>query len=139
MDDFDPAPGPLDDGRGLSHHCVLHSPLLDDLVAGTTPALCCTRCGRSERMVRHGRLTRLLRDVPRDGRPTWLRLDVTRWRCGACGSTQTPVQDGLQTRRRLTQGLMDWLVQQAGQRPLSQLAREAGVDEKTVRRLARPS
>ena len=97
------------------------------------PAPACERCGAGSRMSRHGCLTRQLRDVPQDGRPTWLSVQVLRWRCGTCGQTVTPAMAGAASRRRLTQRLIDWLVQESSQRPASQLAREAGIDEKTVR------
>ena len=93
----------------------------------------CERCGPAARMSRHGMLTRQLRDLPHDGRPTWLSVQVTRWRCAGCGQTATPAMTGVQSRRRMTQRLIDWLVQESASRPASQLAREAGIDEKTVR------
>lgn len=93
----------------------------------------CERCGPSARMSRHGVLTRQLRDLPHDGRPTWLSVQVTRWRCAGCGQTATPAMAGVQSRRRMTQRLIDWLVRESASRPASQLAREAGIDEKTVR------
>jgi transposase len=93
----------------------------------------CERCGPGARMSRHGCLTRQLRDIPQEGRPTWLSVQVLRWRCSTCGQTATPAMLGVGSRRRLTQRLIDWLVRESSQRPASQLAREAGVDEKTVR------
>ncbi|AKJ31686.1 helix-turn-helix domain-containing protein [Caldimonas brevitalea] len=95
----------------------------------------CRRCGKAEHMRRHGRVSRVLRDLPENGRPAWRRVDVTRWRCGACGVTYTPTPQGTSARRRLTERLAQWLIEQAAWRPVSQLAQEAGVDEKTVRRL----
>ena len=93
----------------------------------------CERCGTTARMSRHGVLTRQLRDLPHDGRPTWLSVQLTRWRCAACGQTATPSMAGVQSRRRMTQRLIDWLVRESALRPAAQLAREAGIDEKTVR------
>ncbi|MCW7539535.1 transposase family protein [Aquabacterium sp. A7-Y] len=133
---YEPHERPQPAGTGLGEAAEALSRLLG---RSRPNAPCCSRCGSSARMMRHGQVTRMLRDVPRDGRPTWLRLDLTRWRCGGCGGTCTPAVEGLATRRRLTPGLMDWLARQAGQRPVAQLAREAGVDEKTVRRLGRLS
>lgn len=93
----------------------------------------CGRCGPAAPMSRHGMLSRQLRDLPQDGRPTWLNVQVVRWRCAGCGRTATPAMAGVQARRRMTQRLIDWLVRESATRPAAQLAREAGVDEKTVR------
>ena len=93
----------------------------------------CGRCGPAARMARHGLLTRQLRDLPQDGRPIWLSVQVLRWRCAGCGRTATPAVAGVQARRRMTQRLIDWLVRESAARPAAQLAREAGIDEKTVR------
>lgn len=93
----------------------------------------CGHCGPGTRMVRHGLFTRQVRDLPQDGRPTWLAVRVTRWRCARCGHTAMPALTGIPGRRRMTQRLMAWLVDAAATRCAAQLARETGLDEKTVR------
>jgi transposase-like protein len=76
-------------------------------------------------------------DLPRDGRRVVLHVSRRRYRCLACRRTFLQPLPDVFPGRRLTRRLVDAVLEQAGTRSCAAIAREVGVDEKTVRDLLR--
>jgi len=97
------------------------------------PPRACPTCGSSV-MHRHGRLTMTLADLPVDGCPVELTVVRQRWRCTECGRTVVADIPFKAKDFRMTERLRQYLIRQSAARTFSDVAREAGVDETTVRR-----
>jgi hypothetical protein len=97
----------------------------------------CPHCGRRAPadtwFYRHGSLETAVRDAPRHGRAVAVTVRRSRFRCAACGRTFVPPLPDTPRRRSITDGLKRYVEQAAVDRPLAAIAREAGVDEKTIR------
>ncbi len=99
----------------------------------------CPACGAdglaSGSVYRHGTTSRLLVDVPREGKPVALRLERQRYRCRCCGRTFLQPVVGVPDQGMLTQALQDFIIAQASSMSATAIARAVGVHEKTIRNL----
>jgi hypothetical protein len=99
----------------------------------------CLRCGADARRAgtvhRHGTLTLVVRDVPRNGLPVTVRVARKRYRCLACNGTFLQPLPGICRHVRMTKALAAYVRRQLKRRTCSEVARLAGVDEKTIRNL----
>lgn len=84
---------------------------------------------------RHGTRPQAVRDAPRDGHPVIVVVDRRRYRCRGCGRTFLQPLPGLRGRSPVSAELAACLARGAQLRPRIQVAREAGLDVKTVRRV----
>lgn len=93
----------------------------------------CPHCGRSNETVRHAEKTLYVRDLPSHGRPVAIHLDVPRLKCRPCGKTFTAAVPEIDTSRQMTERLAKWIGRQGLEYTYTEVAKQVGVHEKTVR------
>ena len=92
----------------------------------------CPHCG-SDRLYRHGIQEQLINDCPMHGRRVLIALRRQRWRCRGCGKSFMDVIADLDERRAMTRRLVDWIEARCLRQSFASLARDVGVDDKTIR------
>jgi DNA (cytosine-5)-methyltransferase 1 len=95
----------------------------------------CPACAASA-LVANGARRVSIRDVPA-GRPVRLAFDRQRFLCRRCGTTCYDDADEFDGRRRMTARLISFIAEAVRERSCAAVARAVGVDEKTVRLVAR--
>jgi transposase len=93
----------------------------------------CPLCGPAGKVVIHENKTLFVRDLPSHGHSVAIHLDVPRFKCHACVKTFTAVVPEIDTDRQMTERLRKWIGRQALDYPFTEIAKQVGVDEKTVR------
>ena len=96
----------------------------------------CAEC-QSDRMNGHGRNRRVIRDIPTHGKRVAIYIENQRWRCQACGKTCMEVIPAADEKRDMTQRLVKWVGSQSMKRTFASVAKETGLDEKTIRNIFR--
>lgn len=96
----------------------------------------CAHC-RSADIVRHGTKTQVFNDCSIHGHRAAIHLSRQRYRCKACGKTFSDSQPDLDDTRLLSRRAVNYIREQSLSRTFASLAREIGVDEKTVRNIFR--
>lgn len=95
---------------------------------------CCQACGAAEgRVVRFGKDDQAYRDVPIHGKRSTIWMIRRRYKCHDCGSTFRPELKDMDDRRMMTKRLLKHIEVKACLGSNSDVARDVGVDEKTVR------
>ena len=89
-------------------------------------------CG-SDSLYRHGKLTKLFRDLPIHGKQVSIKAVRQRFICRQCGETLIQPVPGIHEGRKLTDRLVAHISKQAESRTFTDVATEVGLDEKTVR------
>lgn len=105
---------------------------LEVTVIGTRTRATCPRCGQVSVKV-HDVRSRRKRDVALGACPVVLVLRKRRFRCRRCARTFTEPDTACGWRRRTTVRLRERLGEQAGTRPVAQVAAEHGVGPRLVR------
>lgn len=95
----------------------------------------CQSCGSIGDLVRFGKRDVGYKDLPIHGKRVTLWVVRRRYKCKACGATFRPDLPGMDERRRMTLRLADYVWRQSLVRTNSDVARETGMDEKTVREI----
>ena len=98
---------------------------------GGRPAAC-PHCGE-RKVIGHGNLQQVIMDLPFHGKFTGIHLARKRWRCLGCGGTFLHPLDWIDDDHRATKRFVDRIATLSLNRSFSDLAREYGVHEKTVR------
>ncbi len=98
--------------------------------------LSCDYC-RSDRLNGHGRNEQVIRDLPINGKRVGIYVNNRRWRCQSCGKTVMGQLPATNAKREMTERLVRWIGQQSLRRTYASIAKEVGVDEKTVRNIFR--
>lgn len=93
----------------------------------------CTGCGSARKAFVHQQKTLFVRDSPSHGRAVAIHLDVPRLKCHDCVRTFTAVVPEVDGDRQMTERLVKWIGRQALEYPFTEIAKQVGVDEKTVR------
>lgn len=100
-----------------------------------TPGYCGKCRSKFGKIYKHGSRQQLIHDLPRLGKRVDILLTRTRYRCQECGQTflqqLTEVDEG----KQMTSRLIRHIEQDSLKRTFTSVAREVGVDEKTVRNL----
>jgi transposase len=95
---------------------------------------CCQACGAAEgRIVKFGKDDQAYRDVPIHGKRSTIWMIRRRYKCHDCGSTFRPELKDMDDRRMMTKRLLKHIEVKARLGSNSDVARDVGVDEKTVR------
>lgn len=102
----------------------------------SNPPKTCTGCG-STRMAGHGRNEQVIRDLPSHGKRVAIDIDNRRWRCQNCGKTAMEILPAVNSKREMTERLVQWIGKCSLKRTFASLAEEAGLDEKTIRNIFR--
>ena len=95
----------------------------------------CTKCGGMS-LYRHGTKTTTYADSPIRGFSAKLEATVRRYRCRDCGDTFLQPLGGVLDERRMTERCAEFIAKAALRHTFAHVAREVGVDEKTVRAVA---
>lgn len=106
----------------------------DVVVKSDRPAVC-PHCGAPGHMQGHGMVLNVLADLPIKGKPLELHVRRQRWRCTACGATTTETLADKAKCFRMTTHLRQYVLRHSARRPFSDVARETGLDETTIRRI----
>lgn len=96
---------------------------------------CCPRCGTVDKLYRHGPDWRAFRDVPSFPHHVIFRLKVQRWKCRECSVTFSQDLPDMDGHRQMTKRCVAYIQHHGVARTFSDIAREVGVDEKTVRQI----
>jgi transposase len=108
-------------------------------VACATATEACGKCGVVGRLYRHGLETATFRDIPSFGKQVEIRVIVQRYRCRECGGTTNQPLPGMNRKRHMTDRCIEWVVERGIINTFSSVAREVGVDEKTIRNICIPA
>jgi len=93
----------------------------------------CPHCGRSNETVVHAQKALFIRDLPSHGKSVAIHLNVPRLKCKPCNQTFTATVPEVDTTRQMTERLVHWVGRQALEYTYAEVAKQVGVDEKTVR------
>jgi transposase len=85
---------------------------------------------------KHGKKQVTFRDAPIRGKPVLIQCDRQRYRCQECKETFFQPLPEIDDHRDMTKRLIEYVGEQALKKPFTQIADEAGLDEKTVRQIA---
>ena len=101
-----------------------------------TSGVSCHKCN-GDRVHRHDKNIKRIRDTPFAGMPTVIDIERDRFKCQHCGQTfNTPLQSGFDSRHHATRRLVRYIEEQSLNRTFAELSREVGLDEATVSRIA---
>lgn len=95
----------------------------------------CPKCGVVGKLYRHGTKLVKYRDIPTMGKPLTIHATVPRYRCRECGETFMQPLPDMDTQRRMTRRLIDYILTQGIEQTYSAVARHIDVDEKTIRNI----
>ncbi|WP_339678270.1 ISL3 family transposase [uncultured Zhongshania sp.] len=95
----------------------------------------CHVCGVLDQLVRYGSKDQRYRDLPIHGKPVSLWVVRRRYQCRECGSTFRPELHMMKENRMMTERLYQFVSIRALYRTHSDVARDTGLDEKTVRQI----
>lgn len=95
----------------------------------------CPNCGVLGRLYRHGVKTVTYKDIPAYGHQSVIEVKVVRFKCRDCGKTAMQDLPDMDTRRRMTTRLLAYISDQGVRKTFSAVARDVGLDEKTVRNI----
>lgn len=93
----------------------------------------CPKCGSTQQPYRHGPRAIEYVDAPVHGQRTIVAVDVQRFRCRDCSATFMQPLPDMDPQRRMTRRCAEHIREQGLIRPYAHLAREIGLDEKTIR------
>jgi transposase len=93
----------------------------------------CPKCGSVGRLYRHGTKTVEYRDAPAFGKQFVIRCKVQRFRCRDCNETSMQTLPDMDNRRQMTQRCVQYVEQQGIPKTFTEIARDIGVTEKTIR------
>ena len=102
----------------------------------SNPPTTCLICG-SQSLAGHGRNEQMIRDLPSHGKRVAIYVDTRRWRCQDCGKTVMEILPAVNSKRKMTERLVQWIGKFSLKRTFASLAEEAGLDEKTIRNIFR--
>lgn len=94
---------------------------------------CCEACGVIDNWVKSGKEDQSYRDVPIHHKRVTIWLIRRRYKCNACGGTFRPHLAEMDDRRMMTKRLSSYVEKAASMGSNSDVAREVGIEEKTVR------
>lgn len=93
----------------------------------------CEACGTVGELVRFGKKDQAYRDVPIHGKRVTLWVQRRRYRCNSCMGTFRPTMADMDDVRYMTRRLVAYIEKAVLYRTNNEIARECGVEEKTVR------
>ena len=108
-------------------------PVDNSLSPANHNSLACPHCS-DHRVVSYGaKKGQIITDLPRDGNPTRIVIDRSRYRCKSCRRTFLEPLEGVEEGRGITKRLTAYIEDQALVRSFVAVAKETGVSEATVR------
>lgn len=97
----------------------------------------CPKCGVIGGLYRHGPKRVRYRDSPIRGQAVTLQAKAQRYRCRECSETSIQPLDGIDSTRQMTVRCREHIEEQCLRKTFADLACDVGVDEKTVRNIAK--
>lgn len=98
----------------------------------------CLKCGVSaDRLYKHGVELKKVADLPHVGHHVFIQLDVQRYRCRECGGTFDHPLPEIDENRKMTKRCVAYVREHGKRRTFADIAREIGVDEKTIRNVCK--
>ena len=95
---------------------------------------CCPSCSSND-SIKFGRTNIFYRDLPVEGNCVQILLKKKRLRCRQCGRTYFETLEMMSERHMMTKRLVEFIRMQSLVRSKNGIAKEVGVDEKTVRNI----
>ena len=123
--------------KTLRVHDVDEQEILVDVEGGVRPTRCPDVNCSGEHLVGNGSNTVVIRDIPRDGKWVWIRLRRRRVKCTICGRTASFHVNAFHPDRQMTIRLVLSIQQACLQETCASLSRRIGVDEGTIRDIAK--
>jgi len=87
-------------------------------------------------LYKHGKKTMDFADAPVRGQPVTIRVEVQRYHCQNCKSSPLQLLPDIDPSRRMTRRCNAYIRQQVLRKTFAEVARETGVNEKTIRGIA---
>ena len=84
-------------------------------------------------LFRHGNQMQRFMDTPMHGKRALVEIERQRYRCRACGKTVFEPLPDMDDKRQMTSRLLAYIEKNSLRKTFSDLAREVGVDDKTIR------
>lgn len=106
------------------HYCVT--------AAGSLEPPVCLSCGHTS-FYGHGSQRQAYMDTPMHGKRVLIEIDRRRFRCKSCGKTVFEPLPDMDGKRQATSRLIQYVEKRCMKDTFSALAREIGIDDKTVR------
>jgi transposase len=98
----------------------------------------CIKCGVSaERLYKHGANPKKYADLPHAGHHVYICIWVQRYRCRECGGTFDHPLPEMDDNRKMTNRCVAYVREHGKRRTFADIAREIGVDEKTIRNVCK--
>lgn len=105
------------------------------LVAEPPEQKVCPSCLQDQDVYKHGVRETLFLDIPRINYQVGLLVKRQRLRCLKCQKAFLPSFDELDTKRKMTRRLIEWIEERAKRYTYAEVARECGVSAKQVREI----
>ena len=100
--------------------------------SGTLEPSSCDSCGQND-FYKHGSQHQEYMDTPMHGKRVLIEIGRRRFRCKACGKTMFEPLPDMDGKRQATSRLIQYIEKRCVKETFSSLAREIGIDDKTVR------
>jgi transposase len=126
---------PFWEGFSATKLDVQHSAIWITLRRDPAAAMVCSGCGAHCYQV-HETATRVIREMPMQGKPVWLQVPLRRLRCGTCG-TRTERVCWLDRHARVTRTLADFVGVWCEKLPVAHVCKLSGLHWGTVRQIER--
>lgn len=98
----------------------------------------CLKCGVSaDRLYKHGASPKKYADLPAHGHHVYICVWVQRYRCRECGGTFDHPLPEMDDNRKMTKRCLAYVCEHGKRRTFADIAREIGVDEKTIRNVCK--
>lgn len=104
------------------------------LADGQAEPTCCPHCQHAV-MQGHGRQRQKFIDTPMHGKRVVIEIDRRRYRCKRCGKTMFSGLLNVDSKRQATSRLIGYIEQHCLRRTFAEIARDVGVDERTIRHI----
>ncbi|MCB5161582.1 ISL3 family transposase [Marinomonas algarum] len=92
----------------------------------------CPHCGFSQ-LYSHDKTEQVFFDAPMQGKPVILKIQRMRYKCRSCGKTFREPLDDIDDKRLMTTRLKEYIQKRSMSDTFAVVARETGLDEKTIR------
>lgn len=102
--------------------------------AGSVDPAVCLSCG-CQSFYGHGSQRQAYMDTPMHGKRVLIEIDRRRFRCKSCGKTVFEPLPDMDGKRQATSRLIQYIEKRCTTETFSALAREIGIDDKTVRHI----
>ena len=91
----------------------------------------------NSKLSKYGTSNQIVMDAPVRGKPVGLKIIRQRYKCNGCNRTFREKLPDIDEKRAVTKRLIQFIHEQALERPFSNIANEVGIDEKSVRNIFR--